>query len=168
MPSSRASPALTIEGRGRGEKSQSVMTPKGKEKPTSSIGRCGGLWRSTAELAPWAPSPGWASRPRRGRPPDSKGGSLRSPESPVPAPEAGGGRRKEARPEANSRGTHGASESEEGEAGLGNVLGGERRCQAVNTLRAVPAQPSPGRPGAAAHRSDSRRRREREATPRRA
>lgn len=70
-----ASPALTIEGEAEGKKTQSLTAPKGKEKPTSSIGRCGGLGRSTAELAPWAASPGWASRPGRGRPPDPRGGS---------------------------------------------------------------------------------------------
>lgn len=72
---SQASPALTIEGEAKGKKTQSVTAPGGNAKPTSSIGRCCGLGRSTAELAPWAASPGWASRPGGGRPPDPKGDS---------------------------------------------------------------------------------------------
>lgn len=77
------------EWRQKGGKSQSITAPKGKEKPTSSIGRCGGLGRSTAELAPWAPSTGWARAPAR-----PKRWLLTEPRTAVPMTEAGGVRRR--------------------------------------------------------------------------
>ncbi|XP_037656855.1 uncharacterized protein LOC119507776 [Choloepus didactylus] len=69
---------------------------------------------------------GWARSLGRGRPPDPRGGSQPSPEPLVPATRKGDGRRKETRPEANSRDTHRASRvAQGGEAVLGNARGSE-------------------------------------------
>lgn len=67
--------------RGRSGETQSVTNPKGQEKSTSSIGRCGGLGRFTAELAPWARSPGVGELSKARAPPRPKRWLLTKPKA---------------------------------------------------------------------------------------